>query len=69
MTLLIRQKMDEQDLQEQIRLLQQASDEIARTGMANVETFDRLRDSTNKFKQGIEKAEDAIYKFKQSGVL
>lgn len=60
--------MDEQDLQEQIRLLVRTSEEMNRTGTATVETFDNLRNSTNKFKQGIEKAEDAIYKFNKSGL-
>ena len=60
--------MDEQDLQEQIRLLVRTSEELNRTNTFTVETFESLRNSTNKFKQSVEKAEDALYKFNKSGL-
>ena len=58
--------MDDQDLEQQQRLLMQAMEELEKTGSMTAESFDRLRNSTSKTAKAVDKAEDAIEKWSRT---
>lgn len=55
--------MDEQDLEQQQRLLRQAMDELANNGSITSDTFYRMNQSTSKLGKTIENAEQALDRF------
>lgn len=55
--------MDEQDLEQQQRLLRQAIDELANNGSITSDTFYRMNQSTSKLGKTIDNAEQALDRF------